>query len=391
MNLLVLLFGCPPATPTPTEEPATVAPITRVDCGPDARVLGPSDGFGTVRIPFDWSRDITAGASIGPELELEVREGIRGLAITVDDADQDTGFAFLSYRGETLIDFELAGEEPGAWVSPPFIHFPALGGTISMPMGAGSDPAGGGCLRVRPIELGVTSISGTLWVIGRNGPADGLTAIDLNVVTVGDTVISEDAVDLMVERVDAIWSAANGPGVGTVEIYNVPGNHFPTDDELNGIRRTVVDNTRLSAVNVFLVQDLMRPGVLGEAGGIAGPLGLQGVDAAGVIATIDGHSTADGFLVAQQLGGTVAHEVGHHLGLFHTTESDGFRYESLNDTPECPTTADTNADGLLSAQECSAFDGSNFMFWVADQLPQSTMSDEQAFIMNHSPVAVPLP
>jgi hypothetical protein len=35
---------------------------------------------------------------------------------------------------------------------------------------------------------------------------------------------------------------------------------------------------------------------------------------------------------------TCAHEVGHYLGLYHTTELDGEDVDPISDTPDCGTT-----------------------------------------------------
>ena len=49
-------------------------------------------------------------------------------------------------------------------------------------------------------------------------------------------------------------------------------------------------------------------------------------------------------LDAQLLGETAAHEMGHQLGLFHTTESGGTQFDILSDTLECQkSTQDNNS------------------------------------------------
>ena len=179
-----------------------------------------------------------------------------------------------------------------------------------------------------------------------------------------------------------------GPAVGEVDVVQLPGDTFLAYDDSNSLRATVVNAERTRAVNVFVVQDYASSdGTLGEAGGIPGPLGLQGVDGAGVIVALDAHKTASGAVDTQLLGEVIAHEVGHQLGLFHTTESDGSRSEPLADTPACPESADTNGDGYFSAGECRDWDGANFMFWVSGVFTQDVVSQEQGLVLALSPVA----
>jgi hypothetical protein len=79
---------------------------------------------------------------------------------------------------------------------------------------------------------------------------------------------------------------------------------------------------------------------------------------------------------ARFAGQIIAHELGHALGLFHTSEAplrpashgsggegrEGI-YDGLADTAMCSATADKNGDGVLSSNECRGDDARNLMFW----------------------------
>lgn len=92
-----------------------------------------------------------------------------------------------------------------------------------------------------------------------------------------------------------------------------------------------------------------------------------------------------------RIGEMLAHEIGHALGLRHTSEADGLRHDPLSDTPECPaeraTLATTSGALVLSAEDCDDFDGDNVLFYTpprGDQ-PQRTLSADQAFVLTRNP------
>jgi hypothetical protein len=139
-------------------------------------------------------------------------------------------------------------------------------------------------------------------------------------------------------------------------------------------------------MNVFLVRFISGGGILGIAGGIPGPQIIQGTAHSGVAVNMLGGLgfLAPSFLRTQ--GATIAHELGHLLGLFHTTESEGDFFDPISDTPECHASEyDKNHDGMVDADECASVDGTNLMFWASASFPQETLSATQLKTIGANP------
>lgn len=118
-----------------------------------------------------------------------------------------------------------------------------------------------------------------------------------------------------------------------------------------------------SAINLFFVSEI-EPRVPGaepeaESGGIPGPLGMHGTGASGIAISTDMMAGN-----AEMLGRTLAHEIAHYLGLFHTSEADGRVFDPLDDTPACRLEHDLDANGRLSVSECQDAGVDNLMFWA---------------------------
>ncbi len=116
--------------------------------------------------------------------------------------------------------------------------------------------------------------------------------------------------------------------------------------------------------------------VYGMAGGIPGT--LIGTNRTGTVISWLAHAGGDGKLSdneATVMGETLAHEVGHYVGLFHPVE-DGWQYwDALDDTVSCS-----------SQTSCETDLGDNFMFpysicdWETCQSAWK-ITDEQAGVM----------
>jgi hypothetical protein len=172
-----------------------------------------------------------------------------------------------------------------------------------------------------------------------------------------------------------------------------------------------------NTMNLFLVQGLRDASgsgggtIVGIDGTIPGPSSYNGtVQSGAVVSAADLFSGTCG-ATSPDLGGCgadrvaiiAAHETGHFLGLFHTTELEGADFDPLTDTPKCPCLScssaldrpkcgTTNAPQLFShlcrpqtAPTCGG--GDNLMFWYLETgVSAGTISPQQAQVMRLNPL-----
>ena len=109
------------------------------------------------------------------------------------------------------------------------------------------------------------------------------------------------------------------------------------------------------SISVFFVR--LIDGALALSGGTPGPAAIDGTSGSVVALAVDAIGVG-------QLSRALSHEVGHHFGLFHTTEPFGVTTEAIEDTPVCTLEQDADGDGMLSLSECRDAGASNLMFWA---------------------------
>jgi hypothetical protein len=145
-----------------------------------------------------------------------------------------------------------------------------------------------------------------------------------------------------------------GIEVGTVRYHNMTSDQI---DRFSIIREDneILELVKLSArptggldsiltANVFIIQTFATElGLLGVSSGLPGAAGIHGTSASGVVFTGEmlGQMVPDPLTGAPMDGNefsgkVLAHEVGHYLGLFHTTEGDLTNHDPVLDTAECP-------------------------------------------------------
>ena len=172
--------------------------------------------------------------------------------------------------------------------------------------------------------------------------------------------------------------------------YTVVSGYFT-----NTTTSALVSQGATTAVNIFFIEDYSGSwsGILGNAAGIPGSMGIAN-SWNGVLNSLSAHASGT-TLDAQLLGETAAHEMGHQLGLFHTTEQGGTVFDIISDTAECTKSSrDNNSNGKMSAEECEGYGGDNVMFWTpwtsssrSAGLKQETLSSHQQQVLKYSPIA----
>jgi len=166
-------------------------------------------------------------------------------------------------------------------------------------------------------------------------------------------------------------------------------------------------------MNLFLVQGLSSSDstgsflVVGIDGTIPGPSSFNGTVQSGAVISIadlyfrtSTASCAGAVDIvncgADSVAHIAAHESGHFLGLFHTTEREGAAFDPLTDTPKCPcltcsSAADRpqcgTANPRIGASRClspSCGGGDNLMFWLL--APGEKLSTQQGQVMRLNPL-----
>ena len=273
-------------------------------------------------------------------------------------------------------------------------------------------------------------------VLTKPGPAgaSGLVDASFYLVTTSGLTASAAATDPDVQRLIQTldtYLAGAGLGLGLLTFYDV-------NDAARAAYSTInVDSTgpcdelaqllTLSqpgnGLDLFLVDqiDSASGNVVGMDGSIPGPSSFGGTIQSGMVVSLENlgfeRAAGDCALAAPvEIGNCgddfvayiAAHEAGHFMGLYHTTESNGWFVDPISDTSTCLCSACRPGGATLPcytlsgtspstyemrAQDCSASStcggGDNLMFWQvtgSSTTSKGLLSAQQGQVMRANPV-----
>ncbi len=217
-------------------------------------------------------------------------------------------------------------------------------------------------------------------------------AIDLNVILVGSKNVQASRTAKGQKNLNTLFTKVydyyNQSGTA-VKLGAIHAIEFPCDqcgDYYDSIEMSdlsylylnsaplISSSTQGKSVNLYMLtefRDSTSGGltILGMAGGIGGsvsipnPIGgasfssFNHLDTFNPLCSTDPcpDNTLESSFV--EFSGTIAHELGHYLGLNHPSESDGATHDSVDDTPIC---TEKSLGGYISLSSCRLLDNNAF-------------------------------
>ena len=278
-------------------------------------------------------------------------------------------------------------------------------------------------------------------VLTRSGGIPDRGGLDFAIYLVSESLTAASATDdpnfrRMLQRMSADFARA-GICLQSITYYDVPAwarsrwssvpvSELLAADPCSEYRQLFTLAQPGNVVSLFFVDEITEPSapigtrLVGYDGAIPGVSTFNGTTAGGAIVSSADISSTSGCgndfstrCGPEVVGETAAHEVGHALGLFHTTESlgsSGEDFDPLTDTPQClcslcvspgarSSCADqpnapaqpTQVDGSDCSQGTQACGGGDYlMFWQLTDLSRGNLSPQEGQAMRLNPLVRPL-
>lgn len=180
----------------------------------------------------------------------------------------------------------------------------------------------------------------------------------------------------LLSQIQSYWTA-HGLSIGQVVYHDISSQYLNIADR-DVLAQMFANETsqvgRAGALAIFFVRDLLGGNAVGISGGIPGAMGLPGTGGSGVaLAWQSGRMDMNGDILA--------HELGHFVGLYHVTETDGSLNDVVDDTLQC-----SSAPNQGLEQPCK--DNVMFPYVLTDENRTQTFSSQQGRVLRLAPMGV---